>query len=299
MSSDTTELPAFAKINLSLEILGRRRDAYTEIRTVYQTLNLHDRLRLRLRRRGGVSVRVPRGGAPEGRRNLAHRAIAEGCRLTGWRGGVELEIEKWIPPARGLGGGSSDAAVAVMGLFRLLRLQPPRTELQRLCARLGSDVPFFLFGGCALGVSRGEEVFPLPEFSPRWCVLVCPPFEISTTTAYRWASRGGRLTAPAGPVTIRRLGRFQGRLWAAGNDFESVVFPRFPVLGRMCSTLRKAGAEQAGLSGSGSTVYGLFNRRAQARRAARAVAEAGATFLVETLSAEQYRRALGWEFGSP
>ncbi len=300
MSSPWLALPAFAKINLSLEILGPRSDSFTEIRTVYQTITLHDRLRLRLTRRGGVSVKVSGGGAPAGRANLVHRALERTRRLVGWRGGVEAELEKTIPSARGLGGGSSDAAVAVLGLLRLARISPGSAELARLCAGLGSDVPFFLHGGCALGVGRGEEVFPLPEAGPRrWCLVVCPPVEIATCAAYRWVRRRAgalpirRLTTPPRPVTISTLCPLREKLWAAGNDFEPVVFSRFPKLRRLRSALLSEGAEWAALSGSGSALYALFTRHSQARRAMVRYADQGTVFLAETLPRDRYRRALG------
>ncbi len=296
-------LPAFAKINLSLEILGPRTDGYTEIRTVFQTISLHDRLRLRLTprpaHRGGVSLRVT-GGAPPGRSNLVFRALERACRLAGYRGGVEAELEKMIPTAAGLGGGSSDAAAAVLGLLRLTRTKAAPEEVHRLCRGLGSDVPFFLTGGCALGVGRGEEVYPLPEATRRWCLLVSPPVAISTPLAYRWALRksSARLTPLPRPANIAGLSPLQEPLWAAGNDFEPAVFSRFSSLRRLRSALRKSGAEYAALSGSGATVYALFARREQARRAAVCLAGEGAVFLTETVTRKDYRRALGLPWNS-
>ena len=285
-------LPAFAKVNLSLEVLGPRQDGFTEIRTVYQTVSLHDRLRLRLTRRAGVWVRVPGGGAPSGTRNLVYRALTQSRALVGWRGGIEAELEKNIPAARGLGGGSSDAAAAVLGLLRLTRTPPGRPDVERLLRGLGSDVPFFLHGGCALGVGRGEEVYPLPDLPWRWCVLVCPPREISTREAYGWV-RPRRLTPRLGAATIANLGLLQGLFRAAGNDFEPAVFPRYPKLRRLRSALRDGGAEWCALSGSGSALFGLFARRRQAQAAANRLAGEGTVFLAETLSREAYRRALG------
>lgn len=292
-------LPAFAKINLSLEILGPRTDGYTEIRTVFQTISLHDRLRLRLTRGGGVSLRVT-GGAPPGRSNLVFRALERACRLAGYRGGVEAELEKVIPTAAGLGGGSSDAAAAALGLLRLTRTKAAPEEVHRLCRGLGSDVPFFLTGGCALGVGRGEEVYPLPDTPRRWCLLVSPPIAISTPQAYRWALRkpSARLTPLPRPANISCLSLLQGPLGVAGNDFEPAVFSRFSSLRRLRSALRNAGAECVALSGSGATVYALFARREQARRAAVRLAGEGEVFLTETVAREDYCRALGLPWNS-
>ncbi|MGH9805098.1 MAG: 4-(cytidine 5'-diphospho)-2-C-methyl-D-erythritol kinase, partial [Candidatus Acidiferrales bacterium] len=182
-------LPAFAKINLTLELLGRRPDGYTEIRTVYQTVALHDRLRMRLVSAGaGIAVRVSGGGAPAGRANIVHRALARACRALGLRRGVEVELEKNIPAASGLGGGSSDAAAAIVGLLRLAGERLPAAELARLAAETGADVPYFFLGGRALGVGRGEEVYALEDAAPEWVVLVTPAVVISTRQAYRWAA---------------------------------------------------------------------------------------------------------------
>lgn len=302
--SDWLGLPAFAKINLSLELLGRRADGYAELRTVYQSVTLHDRLRMRLTRRSGIEVRVPAGGAPAGRGNLIYRLLGRACRALDIRRGVEVELEKNIPVARGLGGGSSDAAAALAGLLRLTGSWLPEVELGRLGAEVGADVPFFFLGGRALGVGRGDEVFPLDDLEPSVCLLVSPPQPVATRAAYRWVGWFGsrsRRRARNEALTPRRRRAIMDdsrwspdRLWGAGNDFEPAVFSRFPELARMKAALLGAGARQAGLSGSGSTVYGLFSHRAAAERAAARWAGAAALFVVETLPRPRYQRALGW-----
>lgn len=291
-------LPAFAKINLGLELLGRRADGYWEIRTVYQTVTLHDRLRLRLTRaHHEIEVRVPGGGAPSGAANLVSRLLACTRRLLGIRQGVEVELEKNIPVGRGLGGGSSDAAAALVGLLRLTGEQLSIAELSRLGASVGADVPFFFLGGRALGVGRGDDVYPLEDTPTACCLLLCPPFPIATRSAYAWAAvraRRAGLTSARGAVMISSSRLRPDAFGGTGNDFEPIVFPRFPELARMKAALLRAGARQAGLSGSGSTVYALFSRRAAAERAAAAWARAAAVVGVETLARRDYRRALGW-----
>ena len=285
-------LPAFAKINLTLELLGCRADGYTELRTIYQTVTLHDRLRIRLARSGaGIVVRVPGGGAPAGRSNLVYAALARAGRALGLRRGIEVELEKNIPPASGLGGGSSDAAAAVVGLLRLTGERLPAGELARLGAEIGADVPYFFLGGRALGVARGDEIYPLDDGEAEWVVLVTPAIAISTREAYRWAA--ARLTLSRRPAIIPARRLPPDALWTAGNDFEAVAFPRFPELARIKRALLRAGAQRAGLSGSGSTVFGLFARRAAAERAAALWARRAAVFLGETLPRARYRRALG------
>lgn len=296
MPSQWLALPAFAKINLSLELLGRRPDGYWELRTLYQTVALHDRLRLRLTRsHRRLLVRVPAGGAPPGPANLVHRLLTRARRALGIRQGVEVELEKNIPMERGLGGGSSDAAAALVGLLRLTRTRLSQQEAVRLATATGADVAFFLVGGRALGVGRGEEVYPLDDDQPAHCLLLCPPYPIPTRWAYRWAATqpSARLTFPRPPAIIRNSRLSPDGLWDFGNDFEPVIFSRFPELARMKAALLGAGARQAGLSGSGSTLYALFSRRATADRAAARWARAAAVFRVETLSRVRYQRALG------
>lgn len=294
MANHWLALPAFAKANLSLEFLGCRSDGYWEIRTVYQTLTLHDRLRLRLTRTGhGVAVRVPGGGAPRGRANIVHRIVTRARRWLGLRAGVEVELEKNIPTGAGLGGGSSDAAAALLGLLRLCSIRCRCEELSRLAAEVGADIPFFFLGGRALGVGRGEEVYPLEDAQPALCVLVCPFLPISTRAAYGWVARAPRaLTPRRGVAKIAGSGSQPEGFWPAGNDFEPVVFSRFPQLARIKAAMLRAGARRAGLSGSGSTVYALFSRRADAVQAAARWGSAASVFLVETLARERYQRAL-------
>jgi 4-diphosphocytidyl-2-C-methyl-D-erythritol kinase len=289
MPADWLALPAFAKINRSLELLGPRPDGYWEIRTLYQTVSLHDRLHLRLTRaHGKVVVRVPGGGAPAGPANLVHRLLAI-------RHGVEVELEKTSPAGRGLGGGSSDAAAALVGLLRLAGIRLSRAELMRLGRWVGADVPLFFSGGRALGVGRGDEVHALEDARPAPCVLLCPQFPVATRRAYAWARArrcGVRLTPRHRPAIIAGGRWWPDQLWAVGNDFEPVVFSRFPELARMKAALLRAGAQEAGLSGSGSTVYALFARRADAERTAAAWADAATVFVVETLPRGHYQRAL-------
>lgn len=311
--SDWLTLPAFAKINLALELLGRRPDRYWEMTTVYQTVGLCDLLRLRLRHSTEIHCRVIADALPADARNLVWQALALGRQRFGIRQGVEVELEKNIPVARGLGGGSSDAAAALVGLLRLAGRQVELAELFRLGARLGADVPFFFLGGRALGAGRGDEVYPLDDLPKTYCVLVCPSRIVPTRDAYAWAptvsglthSRRAAGTRGFSPPPAPRLPRVVWRgssaglklLWGCGNDFEAVVFLRFPELARIKRALA-AGTQMTSLSGSGSTVYGLFRQYAPAahvlRRYTAGAPDSGAVaFLTETLSRARYARALG------
>ena len=286
-------LPAFAKINECLYVLGRRADGYHELRTIFQTIGLHDTLEMSLIRRPGIDLECDDPVLPAGRENLVWRAVAAARRALGLRGGVRVKLEKRIPVGRGLGGGSSDAAVALLGVELLARRALPPAERLQIAAQLGSDVPFFLCGGRAMGVGRGEEIYPLADGPKRTVVIVSPAaIAVSTREAYGW------LHAPAltTRASARKLRSFCALCWSGQgasleNDFEAAVFRRHPRLARIRRALLHYGAAGAALAGSGSAVFAEFPSPAQARRAAMQFPD-DQVFLTETLSREKYRRAL-------
>ena len=206
---------------------------------------------------------------------------------------MHARLEKRIPVARGLGGGSSDAAAALIGMLRLTKKREPLERLMEIGASLGADVPFFLFGGRALATNRGDEIYPLTD-APKRSILVISPqgIGVSAKDAYQWVSE--ELTNRPKPPNIWG---FCALCWSrpgsVSNDFEGPVFSRHPRLGEIRAGLLKRGAADAALAGSGSAVFGVFRNPAQARRAARAFPE-DSVFVVETLSREKYGRALGW-----
>ncbi len=297
---NSVRLPAFAKINLCLHVLGKRPDGYHELGTVLQTISLWDTLEISLRRGRGIELVID---SPEielskrelsllsGPDNLVWQAVAALRRELGIRSGVRLDLVKHIPIARGLGGGSSDAAAALAGVLRLIGRKLPTARLLAIAASLGADVPFFLFGGRALGLGRGDKIYPLPD-GPRRAVLVVSPREIAVSTrdAYRWVDR--QLTKRK---QARRLWNFCALCWstqgaAVSNDFEVVVFRRYPRLANIKRALLKRGAAEAALAGSGSAVFGVFQSPAQARRAAEGFPE-DQVFICDTVSREECRRA--------
>lgn len=287
----SVRVPAFAKVNLCLHIVGRRPDGYHELRTIFQAISLHDTLALRLTRRPGIRLECSDPELPTGPQNLVWRAVAALRREVKLRAGVEVQLEKRVPVGRGLGGGSSDAAAALIGLQRLTGEEIPLPRLLQMAARLGADVPFFLHGGRALGVGRGDEVYPLPE-GPRQAVVVVSPRDIAVSTreAYGWVRR--ELTKSA---AAPRLERFCALCWSPQeggleNDFEAHVFRRHPRLRRLKRALLQGGAAEAALAGSGSAVFGIFPNPAQARRAAQRFS-GDPVFVVATLTREAYRRA--------
>ncbi|HWG58269.1 MAG TPA: 4-(cytidine 5'-diphospho)-2-C-methyl-D-erythritol kinase [Candidatus Acidoferrales bacterium] len=289
----SVRLPAFAKINLCLHVLGRRPDGYHELRTIFQAISLRDTLELSLSRRPGITLEVSDPTLAAGPENLVYRAIGAIAREIGFKRGVHAHLDKRIPIARGLGGGSSDAAAALVGMLRLTGARVPLERLMRIAAGLGADVPFFLFGGRALAVNRGDEIYPLADAPKRNIVVVSPRgIGVSTKDAYQWVS--AELTNRAEEPNIWR---FCALCWSRpgklSNDFEPPVFSRHPRLGEIRERLLQRGATEAALAGSGSAVFGVYRNPAQARRAAREFPE-DSVFVVETLSRQRYGRALGW-----
>jgi 4-diphosphocytidyl-2-C-methyl-D-erythritol kinase len=248
-----------AKINLGLRVLGRRPDGYHEIVTLFQAIDLWDVVQGEPA--GTLSLTVSGASIPADEDNLVLRAarlLQE--RITPSRGrGARLRLEKSIPVGGGLGGGSSDAAGTLLLLNLLWELGLDGTELSILAGALGSDVPFFLVGGTALGTGRGEHVVPQPAISERAVLLGCPPFGLSTAEVYR--ALAAPLTAPLADVTVPRLFvKFaEGNDFApATNDLEAAAFGMRHELATFRDDLLRLGAEVALLSGSGSTVFGLF-----------------------------------------
>jgi 4-diphosphocytidyl-2-C-methyl-D-erythritol kinase len=288
-------LRAFAKINLGLRILAERPDGYHEIRTIYQTIALHDRLEISLRKAGeGIRFQCDDPEIPSGEENLVYRACDLWRRARGFRGGMNVRLEKMIPAGSGLGGASSDAATTLEGLERLSGEElPPRLRFS-LAAQLGSDVPLFLLGGRVLGCGRGEEVYPLPDLPPRKCLVVFPGFPISTAEAYREA--GLRLTSKGKVRSINDVGawpQFPLMNWGpVENDFEHVVFAKWPELARLKRHLIQAGAETASLTGSGSAVYSIFESTRQLLHASKLIPKGWLKFGTRTLSRVDYRRLL-------
>src|ERR1700735_308584 len=291
----SVRIRAFAKINLCLHVMGKRPDGYHELRTIFQAISLHDTLEISIEPGPGTHFFLTSNDQTLlGSDNLVWRAIDAVSREIGFQGTVSVHLEKKIPVARGLGGGSSDAAAALIGMLRLTREKIPLERLMEIAASLGADVPFFLFGGRALAVNRGDEIYPLPN-GPKQTILVVSPRDIgvSTKDAYEWLSP--ELTRLSKP---NRIWGFCALCWSrqgAGisNDFEGPVFSRHPRLREIRDALLKRGVADAALAGSGSAVFGIFRNPAQARRAARAFPE-DSVFVVETLSRENYGRSLGW-----
>jgi 4-diphosphocytidyl-2-C-methyl-D-erythritol kinase len=256
-----------------LRVLATRTDGYHELATVFQTLALHDVLTIRAAEEG-VTIACSDPGVPTDRRNLVWRAVELLRREAGSaapHAGVAIDLLKHIPSEAGLGGGSSDAAAALVGVTALWGLEPGRDVLVRLARELGADVPFFLRGGTALGVARGDELVPLPPLPVLPVVVARPAFGVSTAEAFRWFdedARGGGSSPEAWPA---EASGWVGALARCRNDLEGPVTARHPEIGRIVGALRARGARLAAMSGSGSASFGLFDDAAAARAAAEAL----------------------------
>ena len=297
----TLRLRAFAKINAGLKVLARRRDGFHELRTIYQTLALHDRLELSLAFEGkGIEVACDNQAIPGGRGNLVFAACTLWKEVREFEGGIRVKLEKRIPAGSGLGGGSSDAAATLIGLERLTGNRLDRMTRFKLAARLGSDVPLFFYGGRVLGCGRGEQVYPLLDLPSRPCLVVSPGFAVSTAEAYRALdndrARPRRLTEAAQPFSIDDFGvrsSLPQETWGpAENDFEQVVFARWPELADLKCRLIRAGAEIASLTGSGSAVYAIFPSARQLIGAWKLTPAGWRAFRTRTLSRREYHRLL-------
>jgi len=266
--SVTARVAAPAKVNLRLRVLGRRVDGYHEIDTLFQAIDLADEVSVRL---GEPGIRLQVSGADVGpvTENLAYRAAERFAADFGLVDGVDITLVKHVPAGAGLGGGSSDAAAVLSCLAFLLGVGAHDARLTESAAVLGSDVPFFLGESpLARGRGRGERLDPLRPLPSADLVIVSPPVHVATAGAYAAlaaARRGGTLE-PAGETPMPRG-------WAdvaacAANDFQSIIVGRHPEVGRALGALTSAGATFAMMSGSGSSVFGMFASRDAAARAA-------------------------------
>lgn len=251
---------ALAKINLDLRVLGKRPDGYHEIRTIFQTISLADSLDIAFTPGRKTSIELDDPLAISD--NLVVRAARLAMDAMRVNGRVEMRLRKRIPMGAGLGGGSSDAAAVLLALPALAGRALPLPKLSDVAARLGSDVPFFLLGGAAVGIGRGTELFPLPDRTAMAGLVVAPAVHVNTAQAYRDLSPG--LTTES---QENKILSFQSQAWERGvdrfpgNDFEAVVFKQHRNLADLKKRLMRAGATVVLMTGSGSALFGLFPDR--------------------------------------
>ncbi|HLN97669.1 MAG TPA: 4-(cytidine 5'-diphospho)-2-C-methyl-D-erythritol kinase [Pyrinomonadaceae bacterium] len=308
MTPLSLSLPSFAKINWSLQILGRRPDGYHEVKTVLQTISLHDDLDFEVTNSGDISLSCTDPEIPADEQNLIIRAALALKARHGNSQGARIQLHKRIPAQAGLGGGSSNAAVSLLALNHLWDLKITPAELIEIAAGLGADVPFFLLGGRAVATGTGATVSSILDNTVDdvyYLIVITPRARVSTAKAYAALSVSA-LTTPANDPILSssreeaKIGR--SPLWALANsmtnDFEPVIFDIEPEISRTRETLLQAGALKALLAGSGASVFGIFPDRAAQQRAIKEVKlEAGwRVFPCVTVSRHEYLRAVGsWD----
>ena len=283
---------AYAKINLDLRVLGMRPDGFHELRTVYQAISLYDTIRC-IPREGPFAIECNVAGVPLDKTNLIWRAadtLWRSLRRSGPVRDAVVQLEKQIPLQAGLGGGSADAAATLMALAHAWRVPVKPSQLTDVATHLGSDVPFFLAGGTALGLGRGDEVYPLADLPRHWIVLLIPGFGVSTSEAYGWYDSEPELSrAPREAQHVP--GPWPSRAAQMINDLEAPIAHHHPEIDQMKAALRRAGALAAAMSGSGSTVFGLFQKRRDALAAVDRLQGSGwRVLLTESLGRGEYAR---------
>ncbi len=337
---------SFAKINLGLSIGALRADGFHDLRTVYQTIALHDLVRVQVQRGAGIEIHCEDARVPKDGSNTCYRIVERAMAALRASGRVTITIEKRLPVQGGLGSGSGNAVATLIGLERALKKKLSGAERLRIAAEVGSDLPLFLVGGTVLGVGRGEEVYPLPDLPATGCVVATPEIGVSTPQAFAdWdgmvagvsggaaelrfartaecgrpygdrAETSAKLTPQSPSDRMLEVGRMISA-WLSGqplsgvpvskgrgraetslldlvrtgieNDFERVVFPKYPELCKVKSVLERAGAFYASLSGSGSALYGLFTSRAAAEKAAARLKRNGIPAVATTtMTRQQY-----------
>ncbi len=295
MSRTRLILPSFAKVNLGLKVISRRPDGFHDIFTVFQTISLKDTITFAPSDKIRLTCTDP--NIPVDGSNIILKAVDALKERYSIRNGVTIHLDKKIPSPGGLGGGSSNAAVTLLALRRLWGLDVSTDDLVATARSLGSDVPFFLVGGTAIGSGRGTEIEPIDDIGEAMGLVVTPDIDVSTAEAYQ------AMTVPN--LTNREVERillncrfeakrpdFLARKLI--NDFEKTVFARFPDIGEARQTLADLGASPAMMCGSGASVFGFFDKEETRQTAIKALGEHAnwRSFAVATISRREYREAL-------
>ena len=288
-------LPSFAKINWTLRILGKRDDGFHELRTVFQTISLHDTLLFE--ESDSLELTCDDPDVPTDDQNLIVRAARSLQDASGTLKGAQLHLEKQIPSPGGLGGGSSNAAVALIGLKKLWQIDISDDDLRTIACELGSDVPFFLHGGTAIGTGRGEMINPVDDADEPYMLVVTPDARVSTRDAF--AGIGAlNLTVEAQKrnlaVCRKDAESLDLRHRVLINDFEASVFDAHPEIRRVKASLLELGAINAAMSGSGASVFAIFDKQETRQTALKALDREinWRKFAVSTISRDKYREAL-------
>lgn len=291
------ELPAFAKINLCLHILGKREDGYHEIVSVMQTVSLADRLKIEPASDLTLECIGPED-LPSDDGNLVIRTARQIKRHFGVDKGARIRLDKRIPMGGGLGGGSSDAAAVIIGLCRLWNIEAEPEELSMLAARIGADVPFFLHGGTAIACGTGTDIIPVEDVECGPMLVVAPASKVSTAVAYSMLKAENLTFGSVNrilPVCRRFVESGNFPVSAMQNDFEGVIFSAFPEILRVRNALLEYGARHAVLSGSGSSVVGLFDNEETRQTAIKALDDyvSWRKFAVAAIGRDEFRARMG------
>lgn len=280
---------SFAKINLGIEILGKREDGYHEIRTLFQSIDLHDHLTFLPRSQNMIILKGDDSSIGWDESNLMHQAATLLKEKLGIERGIEIRVKKKIPPGKGLAGGSSNAAVTLLALNEIWETHLEMDVLKEWGAQLGADVPFFFEGGLCLGKGKGDILIPQDDLDPFLCLLVFPSVSISTADVYRKQ----RAALTSGDKESKIIGFLDNRdLGFLENDLEATVFRTYPQIKGIKSLIQKQGSELTLMSGSGSAVFGLFHQRNEAEKALRLVSKENTAVIAETLSRSEYRKQI-------
>lgn len=286
------KIKSYAKVNLGIEIVGKRPDGYHDIRVLFQTIDLADILDFKVIQRDGIFLSGNEASISWGEDNLIFKAARLLKKETGTGKGINIRVKKNIPPGKGLGGGSSNAAVTLMVLNTLWNQEIPEEKLLSLAGNLGADVPYFFHGGFCLGLERGDRIFPKPDLEKLFFLLAFPPFSISTSRVY--ASLPFSLTSEVkdskinGFLTHFEFGHLENRL-------EETVFRLYPQLKDIQRLIRAQGPELLLVTGTGSAVFGLFRKREKAEKAQRELEKEIPCRMAESVSRSEYRK--GVKFG--
>jgi 4-diphosphocytidyl-2-C-methyl-D-erythritol kinase len=288
-------LPSFAKINCTLRILGKREDGFHELFTVFQTVSLRDFLTFRPSDRLKMTCNLRY--MPTDGRNLVLRAAEELRGRYGIKTGASVYLEKRIPSPGGLGGGSSNAAVALLGFARLWNIDVDLQNLNEIAASLGADVPFFLQGGTAIGTGNGTSIESIEDLDKGLLLVVTPKVRVSTSRAFQWLDAPTLTNADVNrilPVCRTEAKSLDLLTSALINDFEASVFAAFPEIRRVKETLLELGAVNAAMSGSGASVFAIFDKIETRQTAIKALDHESTwrKFAVATVSRSEYHDAL-------
>jgi 4-diphosphocytidyl-2-C-methyl-D-erythritol kinase len=287
---------SYAKINWILEIFGRRTDGYHELRTVFQTVDLFDTLTISDSNTGKIEIECDNPEVPTDETNLVHRAVQLVASHTCHTGhGVKIHIEKRIPVAAGLGGGSSNAAATVLALEKLWGIQLSPQDKFEIGTALGSDVPFFFFGGTAVGIGRGNEVYPVEDSDSPHLLLVNPGVFVSSREAYNGLDSALTSQNPVAIMSFALLTPYAHYLppTVTRNDLEQSVLPRWPQIAEVKRRLQRTAASNVAMSGSGATVFAVYNTADACEQTAADLAETGWRIIrTRTVARAEYNSSL-------